>query len=168
MNLYYMTSNTATKDTSEKVNRLITLFSKIFIALIIFSSFTSNIILFYNSAKTLHRLWPCSASNIVSRFDKRIECIKKHLPGTGLVGYVSNRAPMEFALTAYILSPLFLGVKKYDRPPHFVEDRSKDYDFIIENSINHKDIIFKNRAQYVKLVDCANGVRLYQNRKMKK
>lgn len=163
-----MTNNTATKDTSERINRLITLFSKIFIVVIIFSSFTSNIILFYNSTKTLNKLWPCSANNIVSRFDKRIECIKKHVPEIGLVGYVSDRAPIEFALTAYILSPLFVEVKKYDRPPHFVEDRGKDYEFIIENSSNHKDIIFKNRAHYVKLVDCANGVRLYQNRKMKK
>ena len=95
-------------------------------------------------------------------------CIKNRLPETGLVGYVSDRPPIEFPLTAYVLSPLFVEVKKYDYSPYHVEDTGKDYGFIIVNSSgNYKYAIFQNRAHYVKVVDCGNGVRLYQNGKMR-
>lgn len=104
-----------------------------------------------------------SGNNSVSKFEKRIECLKGLLPKSGLAGYVSDRPPIEFLYTAYTLLPLFVEVKQYSFTPHFVEDKGKDYDFVIENTSNERNTTFKN-DHYEIIIDCSNGVRLYKKR----
>ena len=99
----------------------------------------------------------------VSKFEKRIECLKGLAPKSGLAGYVSDRPPIEFLYTAYTLLPLFVEVKQYSYAPHFVEDKGKDYGFVIENTNNDRNAVFRD-DHYDIVIDCANGVRLYKKR----
>ena len=134
---------------------------KIFITLIILASLASNIILFYENRLSLFMIY--SGNDSVSKFEKRIECLKGLVPKSGLAGYVSDRPPIEFLYTAYTLLPLFVEVKQYSYAPHFVEDKGKDYGFVIENTSNERNSTFKNDL-YEVIIDCSNGVRLYKKK----
>ena len=134
---------------------------KIFITLIILASLASNIILFYENRLSLFMIY--SGNDSVSKFEKRIECLKGLVPKSGLAGYVSDRPPIEFLYTAYTLLPLFVEVKQYSYAPHFVEDKGKDYGFVIENTGNERNSTFKNDL-YEVIIDCSNGVRLYKKK----
>jgi hypothetical protein len=138
------------------------------IILIILSSLVSNIVTLYTCSETFLEFSKHSGNDFVSIFETRIDCVKKEVPKIGIIGYVSDRPPIEFVLANYILSPLILEVKQYDHPPHFVKDKGKNFELVIENSNNIKSSIFKNRGNYAKVLDCSNGVRLFSHRKIRK
>lgn len=99
-------------------------------------------------------------SDPLSSFEKKIECLKDWLPKSAVVGYVSDRPPVEYLFTVYTLVPVLVEVKEYSYPPYFVKDTGKDYDFLIENT--HQDRF--NENNYSVVIDCGNGVRLYKKR----